>query len=240
MCHAIHTMSTCPSIVHLVPKYSNSFRLHVRGYASHSLPPPPFLLVVVVAASTYAYISTRLAGCMVCCGWWRLPWCDAGPTGLGASFNRKMWAAKGKVLSTEMRAFSNANGHRGMGSNYPGHPSAELQYIGTSAFGPNLNIIRDPRYGRNNELPGKQPPTTTTTISVISLGSFLLFPSPVSFLHRTCAHHPRKCPFCAQLIPHVLTLRMAVLLLVCHTTYTHALRTRRRPVLDRILRHRVR
>ena len=82
-------------------------------------------------------------------------WCGAGPTGLGASFNRKMWAAKGKVLSTEMRAFSNANGHRGMGSNYPGHPSAELQYIGTSAFGPNLNIIRDPRYGRNNELPGK-------------------------------------------------------------------------------------
>ena len=32
-----------------------------------------------------------------------------------------------------------------------------LRAQGTSAFGPNLNIIRDPRYGRNSELPGEDP-----------------------------------------------------------------------------------
>ena len=81
----------------------------------------------------------------------------AGPTGLGAAFNREMWAATAEVQSTEMRAFSNANWHRGPGASYPGHPAAELQRIGTSAFGPNLNLQRDPRYGRNSELPGEDP-----------------------------------------------------------------------------------
>ena len=36
-----------------------------------------------------------------------------GSTGLGAAFNREMWAAHGTVISTEMRAFSNANWYRG-------------------------------------------------------------------------------------------------------------------------------
>eukprot|EP00040_Diaphanoeca_grandis_P036063 m.228606 g.228606 ORF g.228606 m.228606 type:complete len:784 (+) comp33542_c0_seq1:89-2440(+) len=72
----------------------------------------------------------------------------SGPTGLGASFNRKLWSDKGDVLSTEMRALSNINGQRG---------SSSQEFIGTSAFGPNLNMIRDPRYGRNSELPGEDP-----------------------------------------------------------------------------------
>ena len=80
-----------------------------------------------------------------------------GPTGLGAAFNREMWAAKGDVLSTEMRAFANARWYRGTGAGYPGHPSSKPAHIGTSAFGPNLNMIRDPRYGRNSELPGEDP-----------------------------------------------------------------------------------
>ena len=58
-----------------------------------------------------------------------------GPTGLGAAFNREMWAAKGDVLSTEMRAFANARWYRGTGAGYPGHPSSKPAHIGTSAFG---------------------------------------------------------------------------------------------------------
>ena len=58
----------------------------------------------------------------------------SGPTGLGAAFNRKMWATKGDVLSTEMRAFSNAQWYRGTGAGYPGHPSNKPAHIGTSAF----------------------------------------------------------------------------------------------------------
>lgn len=83
-----------------------------------------------------------------------------GPTGLGASFDHELWAAKGQVMSTEMRAFSNARWYRGIGASYPGHPAAGAAFIGTSAFGPNLNIIRDPRYGRNSELPGEDPHLT--------------------------------------------------------------------------------
>ena len=81
----------------------------------------------------------------------------SGPTGLGASFNRTVWSAKGAVLSTEMRALSNSNGIRGPGASYPGHPAKSAEPIGTSAFGPNINLIRDPRYGRNSEVPGEDP-----------------------------------------------------------------------------------
>ena len=81
----------------------------------------------------------------------------SGPTGLGASFNRTVWSAKGAVLSTEMRALSNSNWIRGPGASYPGHPAKSAEPIGTSAFGPNINLIRDPRYGRNSEVPGEDP-----------------------------------------------------------------------------------
>ena len=36
--------------------------------------------------------------------------------------------------------------YRGTGAGYPGHPDSQPAHIGTSAFGPNLNMIRDPRY----------------------------------------------------------------------------------------------
>ena len=57
----------------------------------------------------------------------------SGPNGLAASFNRSMWYAKGDVMSTEMRAYSNYNWHRAKGLYY---------LIGFTGFGPNLNIVR--------------------------------------------------------------------------------------------------
>ena len=42
-----------------------------------------------------------------------------------------------RVISDEIRAYSNSNGHRG----YQNRP------VGVSAWGPNLNIYRDPRWG---------------------------------------------------------------------------------------------
>jgi beta-D-xylosidase 4 len=59
-----------------------------------------------------------------------------GPLGIAASFNRTSWYLKGDVISTEMRAFA------------PG---------GLSGFGPNINLLKDPRYGRNSELAGEDP-----------------------------------------------------------------------------------
>merc|ERR1719235_2683551 len=65
---------------------------------------------------------------------------------MGATFNRTAWQLKGKVLSTEVRAFQNNGGKRGLG-----------KPTGLAAYGPNINIVRDPRFGRNSELPGEDP-----------------------------------------------------------------------------------
>ncbi|EDQ91999.1 uncharacterized protein MONBRDRAFT_337, partial [Monosiga brevicollis MX1] len=70
-----------------------------------------------------------------------------GPLGMAASFNASLWFAKGDVLATELRAFSNTNWHRSNVDN-------QIQYTG---FGPNINIARDPRFGRTSELPGEDP-----------------------------------------------------------------------------------
>ena len=148
------------------------------------------------------HTQANTAAASTCVGKYQCATNFPGPTGLGASFNRALWAAKGevtapstyphppqrqhsplrllswramppprpalttahcsrssplrraKVISTELRAISNANGVRGIG----GLP--QYRRVGTSAFGPNLNIIRDPRYGRNSELPGEDPMLT--------------------------------------------------------------------------------
>jgi beta-glucosidase-like glycosyl hydrolase len=71
-----------------------------------------------------------------------------GPLGLAASFNRTVWEEKGRVISTEMRAFNNLHWPRGTGPE---------DFIGLTGFGPNINIARDPRFGRTSELPGEDP-----------------------------------------------------------------------------------
>ena len=63
-----------------------------------------------------------------------------GPTGMAASFNQTAWAGKGTVMSNELRAANNVG-----------------QDTGLSGFGPNINILKDPRYGRNSELAGEDP-----------------------------------------------------------------------------------
>ena len=47
-----------------------------------------------------------------------------------------------------MRAFSNANWYRNSGT---------AQKIGVTGYGPNINIVRDPRFGRNSELASEDP-----------------------------------------------------------------------------------
>jgi hypothetical protein len=69
-----------------------------------------------------------------------------GPLGLAASFNRTAWGQKGRVLGRETRAFNNHGGTRGLGP-----------LTGLAGFGPNINVVRDPRFGRNSELPGEDP-----------------------------------------------------------------------------------
>jgi len=64
-----------------------------------------------------------------------------GPLGQAASFNRSSWWMKGDVVSTDLRAYNNLN-------------QGETGLMG---FGPNINMLKDPRYGRNSELAGEDP-----------------------------------------------------------------------------------
>jgi beta-D-xylosidase 4 len=61
------------------------------------------------------------------------------PINLGASFDMDLVHRMATVISTEARAFSNAG-------------QASLSF-----FTPNINIFRDPRWGRGQETPGEDP-----------------------------------------------------------------------------------
>jgi beta-D-xylosidase 4 len=61
------------------------------------------------------------------------------PINLGASFNMHLVHRMATIISTEARAFSNGG-------------QASLSY-----FTPNINIFRDPRWGRGQETPGEDP-----------------------------------------------------------------------------------
>eukprot|EP00041_Stephanoeca_diplocostata_P032967 m.1075633 g.1075633 ORF g.1075633 m.1075633 type:complete len:890 (+) comp24243_c0_seq1:40-2709(+) len=67
------------------------------------------------------------------------------PNAMAASFNRTSWWHKGDVVSTDLRVANNY----GDGS--------KTGQIGLTGFGPNINMVKDPRYGRNSELPGEDP-----------------------------------------------------------------------------------
>ncbi|CAK9000074.1 unnamed protein product [Durusdinium trenchii] len=72
-----------------------------------------------------------------------------GPMGMAASFNRTSWHLKGYVMGTEQRALSNIGASRF----HPDHKNP----VCLTAFGPNINIVRDPRFGRNSELASEDP-----------------------------------------------------------------------------------
>ena len=61
------------------------------------------------------------------------------PIGAAAAFNRTLWHATGDAISTEFRGFANA------GKGF------------LSIFAPNINIFRDPRWGRGQETLGEDP-----------------------------------------------------------------------------------
>ena len=94
----------------------------------------------------YAYLVEVNTAVAAVCLEHRCATVFSGPLGLAASFNRTVWSQKGQVISTELRAFSNHGGKRGLG-----------QHTGVMGFGPNINVVRDPRFGRNSELPGEDP-----------------------------------------------------------------------------------
>ena len=91
----------------------------------------------------------------------------SSPALLAATFNRTVWRHKGEIISTEVRALNNVHGHRGCGK-----PPALIgesvriqltgcissaRCAGVDEWGPNINLMRDQRFGRNSELPSEDP-----------------------------------------------------------------------------------
>ena len=75
---------------------------------------------------------------------------------LAASFNDSVWYGAGEVIGVEVRAANNAGATRARHAD-PGEHFHTNPRIGVSAWGPNLNIARDARWGRNTEVPSEDP-----------------------------------------------------------------------------------
>ena len=72
--------------------------------------------------------------------------------GMAASFNDALLAEESAIISTEARAKYNLAVAQ----------DRRLQYMGLSFWSPNINIFRDPRWGRGQETYGEDPFLTAT------------------------------------------------------------------------------
>lgn len=74
------------------------------------------------------------------------------PLSMGCSFNKRLWRAMADATSSEIRAFYDvAGGDNGQARSLEGTP------FGLSYYAPNINVMRDPRWGRNEEVPSEDP-----------------------------------------------------------------------------------
>lgn len=72
--------------------------------------------------------------------------------GMAASFDNALLYECANAISTEARAKYNLNAKKGL----------HLQYMGLTFWSPNINIFRDPRWGRGQETYGEDPFLTAT------------------------------------------------------------------------------
>jgi xylan 1,4-beta-xylosidase len=73
------------------------------------------------------------------------------PTGLAASFDRDLWRKIGFTIGQEGRAMHNAQKAGTLDSGT----------VGIFFFSPDINLFRDPRWGRGQEVPGEDPTLTS-------------------------------------------------------------------------------
>ena len=104
------------------------------GVPRLSVPPLSCLIECTGAVSSNCYVDE--SGISYC------PTVFPAPLSVAASFNRSLMYVRGYVTGSEARAFNNLNVNR-----VYGNP------VDLLAFGPDLNLIVDPRNGRNGENP---------------------------------------------------------------------------------------
>jgi beta-glucosidase len=97
--------------------------------------------------------------------------------GAAASFDDQLLEQEADAISTEARAKYNlsvAQGHR-------------LQYLGLTFWAPNINIFRDPRWGRGQETYGEDPYLTGRMGSAFIKG--IQGDNPIQLKAAACAKH---------------------------------------------------
>ena len=100
----------------------------------------------------------------------------SGPA-LGASFNRTLLASVGRAVGVESRAAYNEEvrtGRRGWAPKDDGWPAISVNGPGISVYSPNVNLIRDPRWGRNAEV----CPPLLTSMPIITFDRLPTPPPP--------------------------------------------------------------
>ena len=98
------------------------------------------LIEVTGAVSSSCYVDA--AGVSFC------PTVFPSPLTLAASFSRRLMRLKGAVTGAEARAFNNLHVPR---------IYSEDNFVDLLGFGPDINLILDPRNGRNGENPTEDP-----------------------------------------------------------------------------------
>eukprot|EP00048_Salpingoeca_helianthica_P015648 m.227816 g.227816 ORF g.227816 m.227816 type:complete len:774 (+) comp17327_c0_seq1:3-2324(+) len=79
----------------------------------------------------------------------RCPTSFPNPNALGATFNSSNWLGMGRVIGIELRSLW----LQGVGENH----GSNLPHIGLDCWSPNIEVVRDPRWGRNMETPSEDP-----------------------------------------------------------------------------------
>ncbi|KAG0459281.1 hypothetical protein HPP92_022409 [Vanilla planifolia] len=91
-----------------------------------------------------------------------------------AAFNRSLWRATARAIAIEARAMRNAG------------------QAGLTFWAPNINIFRDPRWGRGQETPGEDP-YLTSLFSIDYVSAFQAqaskFPGGSIMLSACCKHY---------------------------------------------------
>ena len=93
------------------------------------------------------------------------------PLNTASSFNRSLWLTVGQRIADEARAFSNAN-------------RSGLDY-----WTPNINIFRDPRWGRGRETPGEDPYLTSQYLRSMIAGLQVGEDARYLKVLATCKHY---------------------------------------------------
>eukprot|EP00729_Bicosta_minor_P016607 gene16607-13638_t len=96
------------------------------------------------------------------------------PIGLAATFDVELVASIGDAVATESRALSNYGTLQG--STSPGY---------LNCWAPNVNIFRDPRWGRGSETYGEDPGLTSNMLSAYVRGMQYGAPAPAPALPST-------------------------------------------------------